>query len=79
MVSHVVEVPFGAHPTSVYGVYDYDAPEIERYVEATRTPEAVRAYLDEYVYGVKDHQEYLVKVGGQRRLSTLLADPVLGY
>jgi glutaconate CoA-transferase subunit A len=79
MVSHVVEVPFGAHPTSVYGVYDYDAPEIERYVEATRTPDSVRAYLEEYVYGVKDHEGYLEKVGGQPHLSTLLADPVLGY
>jgi glutaconate CoA-transferase subunit A len=60
-------------------VYDYDAPEIERYVEATRTPDSVRAYLEEYVYGVKDHEGYLEKVGGQPHLSTLLADPVLGY
>ncbi len=39
LVSHVVELPFAAHPTSVYRVYDYDAKQIERYVEATRTPE----------------------------------------
>jgi acyl CoA:acetate/3-ketoacid CoA transferase alpha subunit len=79
LVSHVVELPFAAHPTSVYREYDYDAEQIERYVEATRTPEGFRAYLDQYVYGVKDHWEYLVRVGGMRRLNSLRADPILGY
>jgi acyl CoA:acetate/3-ketoacid CoA transferase alpha subunit len=79
LVSHVVELPFAAHPTSVYGVYDYDGEQIERYVEATRTPESFEAFLDEYVYGVKDHWSYLEKVGGERRLHQLRADPILGY
>jgi glutaconate CoA-transferase subunit A len=79
LVSHVVELPFSAHPTSVYGVYDYDAGQIERYVEATCTPETFRIYLDEYVYGVKDHSAYLEKVGGAAHLEDLRADPALGY
>ena len=79
LVSHVVELPFAAHPTSVYGVYDYDAEQIERYVEATRTPESFVTFLDEYVYGVKDHWDYLEKVGGERHLNSLRADPILGY
>jgi glutaconate CoA-transferase subunit A len=79
LVSHVVELPFAAHPTSVYRVYDYDAEQIESYVEATRTPESFRAFLDEVVYGVKDHWEYLEKVGGMRRLNNLRADLILGY
>lgn len=79
LVSHVVELPFGAHPTSVYQAYDYDAGQIQAYVEATRTPETFRAYLDQYVYGVKDHWEYLERVGGLKRLNDLQADPVLGY
>jgi acyl CoA:acetate/3-ketoacid CoA transferase alpha subunit len=79
LVSHVVELPFAAHPTSSYRVYDYDAEEIERYVEATRTPEAFRVYLGQYVYGLRDHWDYLEQVGGMRRLNSLLADPILGY
>jgi glutaconate CoA-transferase subunit A len=79
LVSHVVELPFAAHPTSVYGVYDYDPEQIERYVEATRTPESFVTFLDEYVYGVKDHWDYLEKVGGERHLNSLRADPILGY
>lgn len=79
MVSHVVELPFGAHPTSVYREYDYDSEQIEHYVKATRTPESFKAFLDEYVYSVKDHWEYLDKVGGMHHLTSLRADPILGY
>jgi acyl CoA:acetate/3-ketoacid CoA transferase alpha subunit len=79
LVSHVVELPFGAHPTSVYREYDYDAEQIACYVEASRTPAAFRSYLDQFVFGVKDHGEYLEKMGGERRLSLLRADPLLGY
>ncbi len=78
-VSHVVELPFAAHPTSVYALYDYDAEAIEQYVEATRTPEDVRRYLEETVYGPKDHWEYLACMGGMERLAKLRADPSLGY
>jgi len=79
LVSNVVELPFAAHPTSVYRVYDYDAGQIENYVKATCSPETLKAYLDEYVYGVKDHWEYLERMGGMKHLNTLRADPVLGY
>ena len=79
LVSHVVELPFAAHPTSVYREYDYDAEEIKSYVEATRTPESFREYLDKYVYGVKDHWEHLERAGGMRHLNSLRADPILGY
>ena len=79
LVSHVVALPFSAHPTSVYREYDYDAEEIRRYAAATKNPQDLRSYLDKYVYGVKDHWEYLDLVGGLRRLETFRADPVLGY
>jgi len=79
LVSHVVELPFAAHPTSAYRVYDYDAEQVEHYVEATRTPEAFQSYLEQYVYGPQDHWEYLERMGGMRRLNRLLADPILGY
>jgi glutaconate CoA-transferase subunit A len=79
LVSHVVDLPFAAHPTCVYREYDYDAEEIKRYVEAQKTPQKFRDYVDKYVYGVKDHWQYLELVGGLRRLRTLRADPILGY
>jgi glutaconate CoA-transferase subunit A len=75
----VVELPFSAHPTSVYRRYDYDAGQIQRYVEATRTPEEFQAYLDQVVFGVQDHAGYLELVGGKAHLDELRADPLLGY
>ncbi len=78
-VSHVVHLPFAAHPSSVYGVYDFDKEHIKLYADASRTPQGFQEYLDTYVYGVKDHWEYLEKLGGMKYLDTLLADPILGY
>jgi acyl CoA:acetate/3-ketoacid CoA transferase alpha subunit len=79
LVSHVVVLPFGAHPCSVYRVYDYDAREIEAYVEAGKSVEAFKTYLDQTVYRLIDHAEYLEKVVGPEQLEELRADPVLGY
>jgi glutaconate CoA-transferase subunit A len=78
-VSHVVHLPFSAHPTSVYDLYDFDAAHMELYAKASRTPEGFAGYLDEYVYGVDDHWGYLERVGGMKGLDDLIADPVLGY
>jgi acyl CoA:acetate/3-ketoacid CoA transferase alpha subunit len=79
LVSHVVELPFAAHPTSVYRAYDYDAGQIQRYVEATRTPEDFQAYIDRYIFEVKDHAGYLERIGGMPYLNSLQADPIKGY
>jgi glutaconate CoA-transferase, subunit A len=79
LVSHVVHLPFSAHPTSVYRMYDYDAGQIQKYVEATRSPEDFQTYIDRYVFGVKDHEEYMERVGGLPYLNTLRADELLGY
>jgi len=78
-VSHVVHLPFAAHPTSVYRAYDYDADQIRRYVRASSTVDGFKEYLDKYVYGVEDHWAYLQMVGGMKVLTGLTADPVLGY
>ena len=78
-VSHVVHLPFSAHPSSVYGVYDFDKEHIDLYAQASKTPEGLKEYLDKYVYGVKDHWGYLEQVGGMKYLDKLRADPILGY
>lgn len=78
-VSHVVDLPFAAHPTNVYRAYDYDVDHIRQYADASKTPEGFQEYLDKYVYGAKDHWDYLELIGGMRYLARLAADPVLGY
>ncbi len=78
-VEAVVHQPFGAHPTAVFGCYDYDAQHLKAYADHTKAAATMAEYLDTYVFGVRDHQEYLEKVGGVRHLNGLKADPVLGY
>jgi acyl CoA:acetate/3-ketoacid CoA transferase alpha subunit len=78
-VSHVVHLPYSAHPSSVYGIYDFDEEHIALYAAASKTPQGFQEYLDRYVLGVKDHWEYIERVGGMKRMSELEADPVLGY
>jgi len=78
-VDAVVHQPFGAHPTAVYGRYDYDADHLRLYVGHSKKGGAIGAYLDEYVRGTKDHAEYLEKIGGSAKLDALKADPALGY
>jgi hypothetical protein len=62
----VVHAPFGSHPGEMAYLYGRDEPEIKAWVEASKTAEGAQAYLDKYVYGVKDHDEYLKLIGEQR-------------
>jgi acyl CoA:acetate/3-ketoacid CoA transferase alpha subunit len=77
-VAAVVPLAYGAHPTSLYGCYDYDAQHLESYVSRTRSQDGFDRYLAEYVLEPASHDEYLEKVG-VRTLTGLRADPVLGY
>lgn len=68
VVDAVVHLPYGAHPSQVYGRYDYDKEFYLDYDKAGKTAEGFQNFLQEWVYGVKDHQEYLDKLGASRVL-----------
>ncbi|HVN95729.1 MAG TPA: CoA-transferase [Syntrophorhabdaceae bacterium] len=78
LVDAVVKAPFGAHPTGCYGFYDYDPLYLNLYKNAALDDDRYRRYLDEWVYGVGSHEQYLKKIG-EKRLAEIKADPVLGY
>ncbi|EHQ91788.1 acyl CoA--acetate/3-ketoacid CoA transferase subunit alpha [Desulfosporosinus youngiae] len=78
LVDYIVELPWGAHPTGLYGVHEPDGEFIANFFKSTRTQEGFDQWADEWIYGVKDYQEYLDKLG-KERLQTLVADPALGY
>ncbi len=73
LVDAVVHAPFGSHPGEMAYVYGRDEPIIKEWVESSRTAEGAKAYLDKYVYGVKNHQEYL-ELLGQERLDKLVEE-----
>jgi len=72
IVDAVCEVPYAAHPSYTQGYYDRDNAFYLEWDEISKTPDSVRAYLDEWVYGVQDRAEYWEKLGAQvhERLKT---------
>ena len=73
LVDAVVHAPFGSHPGEMAYAYGRDEPLIRDWVEGSKTAEGAQAYLDKYVYGVKNHGEYLDLIG-QERLEQLVAE-----
>jgi glutaconate CoA-transferase, subunit A len=66
LVDAVVEAPFGSHPGELCYEYVRDEEQIREWVEMSKESETTRAYLDKYIYNVKDHQEYLELIGPER-------------
>ncbi len=63
IVDAVCRVPYASHPSYTQGYYDRDNAFYLAWDEISKTPEAVQAYLDEWVYGVNDRAEYWEKLG----------------
>jgi glutaconate CoA-transferase subunit A len=72
-VESVVEVPYGAHPTSCYPFYAYDRAHLAEYYAAAQAgaDSFARAYLTPYVFEPATHDEYLARIGGQARRQLL--------
>ncbi|HNW95890.1 MAG TPA: CoA-transferase [Anaerolineaceae bacterium] len=67
VVSAVCHVPWCAHPSYTQGYYDRDNDLYLRWEEISKDEAGMQAYLDEWVYGVKDRAEYLSKLGEETR------------
>jgi acyl CoA:acetate/3-ketoacid CoA transferase alpha subunit len=71
-VSAVVKQPWGAHPTSVYRFYDYDAEHLNTYQDIARANEEdYDKYLNKYILNSDTFNEYLKKIGGKKKLLEL--------
>lgn len=65
-VSAVVELPYGCHPLPVAGYYSMDVPFRRKMAAASKTREGIVAFMDEWIFGVKDFSGYLDKLGYDR-------------
>jgi glutaconate CoA-transferase subunit A len=63
VVSAICHVPFACHPSYAQGYYDRDNEFYLAWDKVSESGEATRQYLDEWVYGVKDRNEYWEKLG----------------
>ena len=65
MVDAVVEVPYGAHPTSFPPNYGYDSRFHLEWVECSRDRQKAAAFIERFVRLPGSQEEYLVAVGGK--------------
>lgn len=63
IVNAVCHVPYCSHPSYTQGYYDRDNDLYLKWDEISSTDVGIQAYLDEWVYGVKDRDEYWQKLG----------------
>lgn len=70
-VDAVIEVPNGAYPGNMPGHYFSDEAHLKTWLTAEKDPEAFAAFLETYIYGCADFDEYLKRCGGQTRIDEL--------
>ena len=66
LVDAVVHAPYGSYPGEMAYMYGRDEPAIKEWVDMSKTAEGSKAYLDKFIYDVKDHGEYLKRIGDER-------------
>lgn len=74
----IIKVPKGAHPTQCYNYYDIDTDFLFSLIDASKSGDTFSDFLEKYVYGLKDHEEYL-KTLGHEIFNDISADPHFGY
>ncbi|MFZ5821619.1 MAG: CoA transferase subunit A [Chloroflexota bacterium] len=67
IVHAVCHTPYACHPSYAQGYYDRDNEFYLGWDEVSASDEAVKAWLDEWVYGVKDRAEYWDKLGKEKQ------------
>jgi glutaconate CoA-transferase subunit A len=78
IIDAIVPVDFACHPVSSFMNYDYDATFLRDFHTSMGDETKRKKWLDEWVYGVKDHWHYLEKLG-TKRLFALKANPAYAY
>jgi len=70
LVDAVVHAPFGAYPGAMPARYEIDLPHVDM-LNGIRDDGQMQKYLHETVYSVADHEEFLDKRVGARRMAEL--------
>jgi len=70
LVDAVVHAPFGAYPGAMPARYEIDLPHVDM-LNGIRNDLQMQEYLQENIYSVADHEEFLDKRVGARRMAEL--------
>jgi glutaconate CoA-transferase subunit A len=80
IVSAVCHEPHSAHPSYAQGYYDRDNEFYLAWDKISESFDSVKQYLNEWVYGVKDREEYWQKLGAEKqeklKITSRMSEPV---
>lgn len=76
-VDAVCEVPYGSYPGNMPYEYFSDEDHIRTWLEVEKDLPTFQKFLDEYIYGTADFNEYLQHCGGLARLQKLRQQELL--
>jgi glutaconate CoA-transferase subunit A len=66
-------VPYGSYPGDMPYEYFSDEEHLAEWLEAEKDVETFKAFLDKYIYGTKNFEEYLALKGGEKHMAELRA------
>ena len=73
MVDAVCLVPYGSYPGNMPYEYFSDEEHIAEWFEAEKDEATLQTFLDRYIYGTQNFEEYLALKGGEKRMAELRA------
>jgi glutaconate CoA-transferase subunit A len=76
-VDAVCEVPFGSYPGNMPYEYFSDEEHLCAWLQAERDLKEYHAFLERYLFGVRDFDDYLQRCGGLPRLQKLRHEELL--
>jgi glutaconate CoA-transferase subunit A len=71
LVDAVCHVPYGSYPGNMPYEYFSDEDHLMEWIEAERDPDTFSRFMEKYIYGTNDFEEYIALIGGSERLKIL--------
>jgi glutaconate CoA-transferase subunit A len=72
LVDAVCEVRYGSYPGNMPYEYYSDEDHLAEWLEVEKDEAGLQAFLDKYIFGTRDFQEYLELKGGETRMGELI-------
>lgn len=71
LVDAVIEVPYGSYPGNMAYEYYLDVKHLSDWLDAEKDEKSYKAFINKYIYGCRDFNEYLNLNGGLEKMKRL--------
>jgi glutaconate CoA-transferase subunit A len=77
IVDAVCEVPYGAYPGTMPYEYFSDEEHLKEWLAVEKDPEAFQAFLQDNIYDCQEHEDYVNRNGGIKKILELRAKELM--